>query len=118
MAVQSTRKTVITLTGSVTGTDTLEAATNVASPGAITIQALASGANTITVPASTGVTVTAATVVPPLGNTVSITLKGVTGDTGIRIHDTDPTTIAIDDSVTNFVLTAGDAIQGVRIFWT
>lgn len=118
MAVQATRSTVITYTGDVDGTETIDAAANTASPGAITIQALASGANTITVPTSTGVTVKACTIAPPTGNTTSITLKGVTGDTGVQLHDTDPTTIAIDDSVTSFCLTAGAAIQGVRFYWT
>lgn len=118
MAVQSTRKTVITLTGDVAGTQTIEAATNVASPGSIEIVSLASGANTINVPAPTGITPTACTIVPPAGNTTSITLKGVTGDTGIQLHNTDPSSVALDDSVTSFVLTAGAAIEGVRIFWT
>lgn len=118
MAVQSTRSNVITYTGDVTGTQTVNAAANVASPGSIEVQALASGANTITVPSSTGVTVTACTVIPPSGNTTSITLKGVTGDTGIRLHNTDPTTIAIYSDVTSFCLTAGAAIQGVRLIWT
>lgn len=118
MAAQSTRVTTITFTGDVTGTQTLEADTNAASPASNAIQALSSGANTITVPTSTGVTVTACTVIPPTGNTTSITLKGVSGDTGIQIHDTDPTTVAIDSTVTSFVLTAGAAIQGVRLIWT
>lgn len=118
MAVQSTRSIVITYTGDVTGTEEIDAAANVASPGAITIQSLASGANTITVPTSTGVTVKACTIVPPAGNTTTITLKGVTGDTGVQLHDTDPTTIAIDDSVTSFCLTAGAIIQGVRLYWS
>jgi len=118
MAVQSTRSTVITYTGDVTGTEEVDAAANTASPGAITIQALASGFNSISVPASTGVTVKAVTIVPPAGNTTSIILKGVTGDTGIQLHDTDPTTVSLDDSVTAIGLTAGAAIQGVRFYWT
>jgi len=118
MAVQSTRSTVITFTGDVTGTEEIDAAANTASPGSITIQALASGANTITVPSSTGVTVKAVTIVPPTGNTTSLTLKGVTGDTGILLDETDPTTISLDGTVTSFCLTAGAAIQGVRFYWT
>lgn len=118
MAVQSTRSNVITFTGDVAGTQTVNAATNAASPGSIVVQALSSGANTITVPTSTGVTVVSCTIIPPTGNTTSITLKGVTGDTGIRIHNTDPTTVAIDSSVTSFCLTAGAALQGVRLIWT
>jgi hypothetical protein len=118
MATQSTRSNVITFTGDVTGTQTINAAANVASPGSIQILALASGANTITVPVATGITVTGVTIVPPAGNTVAITLKGVTGDTGILLHETDPSTLAIDNTVTSFVLTAGAAVEGVRLFWT
>lgn len=118
MAAQSTRVTTITFTGDVEGTQTPEAATNVASPASIEIQSLSSGANTITVPSSTGITVTACTIIPPAGNTTSITLKGITGDTGVRIHNTDPTTVAIHSDVTSFCLTAGSAIQGVRFIWT
>ncbi len=118
MAAQSTRVTTITFTNDVEGTQTVEAATNTASPAAIAIQALASGANTITVPASTGVTVTACTIIPPTGNTTSITFKGVTGDTGVRLHNTDPTSVAIYSDVTSFCLTAGAIIQGVRFIWT
>ena len=118
MAVQSTRSTVITLTGGVTGTETINAATNSASPGAITVQTLANGFNSVSVPSTTGVTVTAVTIVPPTGNTTSITLKGITGDTGIALHLTDPTTIAIASSVTAIGLTAGAEITGVRFFWS
>lgn len=117
MAVAATRSTTITYTGDVTGTETLSAASNAASPGSIEIKTLASGLNTITVPTG-GATVVACTVVPPTGNTTSITLKGVTGDTGIRIHNTDPTTVAIDSSVLTFVLTTGGIITGVRLYWS
>jgi len=118
MAVRATREVIITWDGDVSATNTLEAAANAASPASVEVKALASGANTITVPSSTGVTVTSVTIVPPTGNTTSITLKGVTGDTGIALHLTDPTTIAIASSVTSFVLTTGAAIQAVRLFWS
>lgn len=118
MAVTANRSITIALTGSVVATTPINAAENVASPGAVTVQALALGFNSVAVPASTGITVTAVTIVPPAGNATSITLKGVTGDTGIRIHDTDPTSIALHSSVTAIGLTAGAAIEGVRFHWT
>lgn len=117
MSTRATRVIVLTWDGDVDGTNNIEAAPNAASPAAITVQALSSGANTITVPSSTGVTPVAVTIVPPVGNTQSLTLKGVSGDTGIALHLTDPSTIALAPSVTTFVLTAGAAIQGVRLFW-
>lgn len=118
MAAQSTRVTTITFTGDVTAVQTVEADTNAASPASVEIQSLASGFNSITVPSSTGVTVTCCTIIPPVGNTVSITLKGVTGDTGIRLHNTSPTALAIYSDVTAIGLTAASAVQGVRFIWT
>lgn len=117
MSVTANRTTTIELTGDVTATLTERAAENAASAGAITVQALANGFNSVAVPSSTGVVVTSVTIVPPTGNSTSITLKGLTGDTGIRLHDTDPTTLALHSSVTAIGLTAGAAIQGVRFIW-
>jgi hypothetical protein len=118
MAVSADRKVTIEYDGSVEGVQVLEAAENAASPGSITVQSLASGFNSVSVPTSTGVTVTCVTIVPPTGNTTSITLKGVTGDTGIRIHNTDPTSLAIHSDVTAIGLTAGGIIQAVRFYWS
>jgi hypothetical protein len=117
MAVSAARTSTIIFTGDVTGTETSTAATNAASPGTIEIKTLASGANTITIPAG-GTTPVAVTIIPPTGNVVSLTVKGVTGDTGVRIHNTDPTVLAIDSSVATFCLTAGAACTGVRLIWS
>jgi hypothetical protein len=111
------RRTTITYSGAVDGKQEIDAATNASSPASVELVTLASGANTITVPTA-GMIPTAVTIVPPTDNTTSIILKGVTGDTGVRIHDTDPTTIALDDSVTTFCLTAGAEIVGVRLYWS
>lgn len=117
MAVTSTRTQTINFTGDVTGTEHISAASNASSPGSVELKTLDSGANTITLPTG-GSTVTGCTIVPPSGNSTSITLKGVTGDTGIRLHNTDPSTLTFHSSVTSFVLTAGGSITGVRFFWT
>lgn len=117
MAVTSTRVQTITFTGDVTGQTSQSAASNASSPGSIDIVTLSSGANTITVPTG-GSTVTAVTIVPPAANAVAITLKGVSGDTGIRIHNTDPTTVAIDSSVSTFVLNAASTVTGLRLYWS
>jgi hypothetical protein len=45
-------------------------------------------------------------------------LKGVTGDTGIGLHLTDPSTIALAGSTATFVLTAGNTITGLRLYWS
>lgn len=113
----STRKTTIVFSGAVDGTQELAAATNQDSPAAVELKTLASGNNTISVPTS-GEVPTACTIVPPGDNETAITLKGANADTGIRLHDTDPTTIALDDTVTSFVLNAGGTVTGVRLFWS
>lgn len=117
MAVSSTRNTILVFTGDVVGTELVAAATNTASPGSVEIKTLASGANTITVPTG-GSTPTACVILPPTGNTTSITLKGVTGDTGIRVHNTDPFTVSLYSTTASFVLTAGATITGVRFYWS
>jgi hypothetical protein len=117
MSATAKRSTTITYSGDVGGTQELDAADNTDSPAQVQIVTLAIGANTITVPGG-GTTPTCCTIVKPSDNTTSITLKGVTGDTGIRLHDTDPDSISIDDSVTTFVLTAAAEIIGVRLYWS
>lgn len=117
MAVNATRTVTISYTGDVVGSESLAATANAVSPGSVTIHSLSVGANTITVPTG-GSTVKGATIVPPSGNAQSITLKGVTGDTGVDISKTDPTSIAFETAPANFVLTAGGTITGLRIFWT
>src|ERR1700685_2678839 len=106
MATTSNRSTVITYTGDVTGVETLNAASNPASPGQVQIIALTSGTNTITVPVAVGYTATGCTLVPHAANINALTLKGVTGDTGILIHLTDPTSLAIAPTLASFVINA------------
>jgi hypothetical protein len=73
-------------------------------------QALASGANTINIPVGS----TAMLITTPNQNTVKVTLKGVTGDTGIPISPAGWTFIAFDTVntplPTTFCLTAASAI--------
>lgn len=118
MAVNAARSVTINLTGDVISDKIYSAAQNAVSPGATTIHALTSGANTITVPTVTGFTVKAATIIPPSTNTEAITLKGTGTDAGIAISKTDPTSIAFEAAPANFVLNAGGNINGLRIVWT
>jgi hypothetical protein len=118
MPVTATRSITITYSGDVVGTEIINALSNATSVGAVELKTLAAGANTITIPIIGSNVPTAVTVVPPSSNTNSITLKGVGGDTGFRLHDKDPSTITLHSSVTTFVLTAGAEIVGVRLFWS
>ena len=109
------RRTItIVYTAGVDGTQTIEALTNTSSPAEIEYVTLASGANTLTKP--TGAR--CCTIVPPAGNTTAITLKGVTGDTGIALHLTDPAEVTMADAATSFCLTAAAELAGVRLFWS
>lgn len=117
MAVTSSRSIQVVFSQDVVATNTFSAANNTSSPGAVEIKTLAAGANTITPPAG-GTTAKACTIIPPAGNTQSITLKGVTGDTGVALHKTDPSSIGLDSSSATFVLTAGAEIAGVRLVWS
>ena len=91
---------------------------NIVSPGMSVIQSLTLGANTITAPVVTGIVVTGLTIIPPSGNTSLITLKGVTGDTGVPLHLTDPTSISLNTTFVSLVLNAAAAIVGVRLIWS
>lgn len=115
MAVNATRVIGIGLTGDVNAPNlAYSAAPNAASPGMVQNIALTTGANTITVPSGA----TAVTIVPPTANTVTMQLKGVTGDTGIRLHLTDPSSISLTiASTASFCITVSGALT-LRFIWT
>lgn len=120
MAVASTRAVTITYAGSLVGSFVFNAANNANAPGDIDVFTLASGNNTIPFPTG-GTVVQAATIIPPAGNTNTITVKGTNADTGVAIHKTDPTTLALDTTTTtqtSIVLTVGSTISGLRIVWS
>ena len=119
MAVQSSRQSIIQFTGDVTGTEIAQAAINQLSSGQSQIIALVTGANTVTVPAVALVYVpTAVTIIPDPLNVTTLTLKGVTGDTGVTIHPTDPTILAIASTVVSFVITVLAGPVNVRFIWS
>ncbi len=118
MAITSARTTTILYVGDFAGTVTLGAAAN---PSAVRPEdnlTLSLGANTINVPTGGSTVPTAVTIVPPNGNTVALTLKGVSGDTGIALHLTDSTTIALASSQASFVINAGAIVTGLRLYWS
>lgn len=86
--------------GSVTASPT--AISNSNTVASMSNTTLASGTNTISVPSGA----VGCLIVPPSGNTIAITLKGVGADTGFRIHNTNPIMLSFDSSVTSFVLSA------------
>lgn len=68
--------------------------------GTRTLQALAIGNNTITIPSGT----TTVILIPPSGNTATLILKGVNADTGFRLHNTNWQAIHPDSSVASIVI--------------
>lgn len=118
MAVTSERIITVRFSGDVIADYQNEAAENVVAPGSVTLHTLSSGFNTITLPTG-GSTPKAATIIPPDDNEETLTLKGVTGDTGIALSKTDPTSIAFDSTPPASIgLTAGGTITGLRIIWS
>lgn len=117
MSTASARTQTITFTGDVTATQSNAALSNPASPAVSELRSLVLGPNAIAVPGG-GATCVGVTIVPPAGNVVAITLKGVGSDAGIQLHPTDPSTIALGSTVASFVLDAAAAVTGVRFLWS
>jgi hypothetical protein len=117
MSVAAARSIVLAFSGDQVYQVAPAAASNSPSPAAQEVQTFTgAGDNTITVP--TAIAPTGVTIVPPAGNTQTMTLKGVAGDTGIALHLTDPTSIGLKSTVASFVLTVTGTITGVRFIWT
>lgn len=114
MAVTTTAKFLAQIVGLITGDRDVRfewAITN--GIGTTSVSSLSTGANTVTIPTGTTLVVIA----PPTSNTQTITLKGVTGDTGVALSKTRPTVLAIDTGVTSIVLTAGGSVSGIEIIF-
>lgn len=117
MSVTANRQISLTYGNDLLLSESWNAAVNAVSPGKIDVTDLAAGSNTITPPTGGGSTPVAVTIIPPAGNTQTITLKGIAGDTGVPLHKTDPSSIGLGGTGT-FVLAAGGIITGVRFIWS
>lgn len=53
--------------------------------------------------------------IPPVGNSTAITLKGVTGDTGIPLNPNGVAVVTPTSSVATWGITTASAITGLRI---
>jgi len=108
----------LSMSGSVQGDTVTESfgaftITNAAAPGAVPQNvALASGANTLTVPAGAVWFM----LVPPALSIVTKTLKGVTGDTGVVMAPALPFAFGFNPGTVSFVITASGA-ETVQVFW-
>lgn len=111
----------LTITGSITGAPVGNqhigplSIHNDLAGGAVTELSSVSGDNTITVPS--GGTYRGALIVPPVGNTAVIKIKGAAGDTGVSIHPTDPYYHSMAAGVTSFILNVNAASVALEIKW-
>ena len=113
----------IVATGTATGSNGGELVNaniaNLQSPIQPQIINLSSGANTINSTTCPAIATAGGVIIkPPAGNTQTITLKGVTGDTGIALNLTAPQMILFPATPpTSFVITAGGSITGMELVW-
>lgn len=112
MSTTASRSVTVGFTSASDGIDyeqTFEAVDSATGPADNKSVSLTTGANTIAIPVGSK----AITIIPLSNNTVQLTLKGVSGDTGIALNLTDPTSVGIE-SVTQIVINAASAVT-VRI---
>jgi hypothetical protein len=117
MAITAQRTVTIVYSGGINSVLPFSAAENADSPGVIDVRTLTLGNNVIT-PPSSGVTPKAVTIIQPSGNTAVLTLKGTNADTGVALHTTDPTTIALNSTTSVIVLSASTTVEEVTLVWT
>lgn len=90
---------------------------NANSPCAVQSINLVMGANTINATVCPALASAGAMIImPPLNNGQTLTLKGITGDTGIPLSTVSPTLIGLPTSPpSSFVITAGGAITNLQL---
>ena len=119
MGVVSNRNVQISYSGDAVAEFIQSALENPLAFGDNYLTSLVAGDTVIGVPSVAGLVVTGLTIIPPAGNIVQLKLKGIVGDTGIALHLTDPSSIALAPSVTSFVLNCGiGGVVGLRLIWT
>lgn len=103
--------------GSVTGLPSGTRAVDVSIPVGTGVDATntysaINGFQALTVPTGT----TAVLIIPVAGNTQTLTLKGVTGDTGIAIDKLNPTVVSLGVGASNIGITTGGS-TGFTVVW-
>jgi len=113
MSVTSDRSVTINWSQDVTYQQTFEAVTSTTGPGWNQLVSVTTGL-VITIPSNA----VAVTIIPPVANTTALTIKGVTGDTGIGIGASDPSSFALSTTQTTLVLAAASTTSGVRVIFS
>lgn len=118
MSAASTRVIAIGFTGDRVGNPTVSAAANINSPAATAAPITrAAGDNTITIPTG-GAVATGVTIIKPVSSTATLKLKGAGGDTGVKLHPTDPDSISLDPTQATIILNASVQTIGVVLVWS
>lgn len=118
MSITSARSIALTFTGGVTYAQVFPAANNILANAEALVTDFTTGFNAISIPTGGSTIPTAVTFIPPATNTQTLILKGVTGDTGIPLSKTDPSSIALATTATTFGVTAGGAVLGNRFIFS
>lgn len=121
------REVTITYAGAVDGENVFTAPLNVDSPAVIELKNLAAGFNAIAAPYTpAGGRPSAVTIIPPADNEVTLNACAYSDATatGVPLHPTEPSSIALapsalpsDGTPGGFGLIAGGAVS-VRLFWS
>lgn len=115
MAVTGTATLSCEASGLASGTKTVRATWSITDGSPLlTLVNLASGDNTIAVPASPSTVPTLIVIVPPTTNAQALKLKGAGGDTGVQINTTKPTALSWQTGA-SFILNAAGIVNNVEI---
>lgn len=118
MSITAVVKNYVTFTGDEDSELVVSSGTLSDSPCMNELKTLTTGNNTITLPVVTGFTVHGVVIIPPTGNTIQPTLKGVNGDTGFAINGSRASVINFGTTLPlTFVLNVSAGIAGVRLVW-
>ena len=91
-------------------------AANAGSPFQEQLITTINGANTLTAPLG-GSTPVGLIIIPPAANAITMILKGVTGDTGVPLHLTNPFITSLATTFVSCVITTNAIMTGLRIIW-
>jgi hypothetical protein len=113
MSTTSTAQLTLSFTGDVTLSLQANATANQTSPGTTLLVNLATGFNSIAIPPGSN----RVTIEKPAGNTVQLTLKGITGDTGQQLGLVDFDSFSLPAGATTLGVTAASGLNGVRFIF-
>lgn len=116
MAVTSQVYLGFVASGGVVVNEQVATTSNTNGAGKMDLLTLALGDNVITVPSS-GTVPKGVVIVPPAANNTTLVLKGVGGDTGVKIHVTEPTYLSLDPTQASFIINTAGTVTGIRLFW-